>query len=111
MFTFAWITDYPDAENNLAMFYSANVSPGSNHWNYSRPEYDALYEKAIVMPPGPERTALYVRMRDMVIEDCPMVGSLARQRFYVWQPWLKNVRPTNRYWDWYKYLGVDESKR
>lgn len=110
MFSFAWITDYPDAENNLAMFYSPNVSPGSNHWNYSRPEYDALYEHAAVLPPGPERTSLYSRMRDMVIEDCPMVGSLARQRFYVWQPWLKNARPTNRSWRWYQYLDVDRSK-
>lgn len=111
MFSFAWLTDYPDAENNLAMFYSKNMSPGSNHWNYNRPEYDALYEKAIVMEPGPERTKLYEQMRDMVIADVPMIGSLARTRYYVWQPALKNARPTERFWGWFKYLDVDESKR
>ena len=111
MFSFAWLSDYPDAENNLALFYSKNVSPGSNHWNYNRPEFDALYEQAIVMEPGPERTALYEAMRDMVIADVPMVGSLARNRYYVWQPWLKNARPTPRFWSWFKYLDVDESKR
>ncbi len=111
MFSFAWLTDYPDAENNLAMFYSKNMSPGSNHWNYNRPEFDALYEKAIVMEPGPERTKLYEQMRDMVIADVPMIGSLARTRYYVWQPWLKNARPTERFWGWFKYLDVDESKR
>lgn len=111
MFSFAWLSDYPDAENNLALFYSKNVSPGSNHWNYARPEYDALYEQAVVMEPGPERTALYEQMRDMVIADVPMIGSLARNRYYVWQPWLKNVRPTPRFWSWFKYLDVDESKR
>ena len=111
MFSFAWLSDYPDAENNLALFYSKNVSPGSNHWNYSRPEFDALYERAVVMEPGPERTALYEQMRDMVIADAPMVGSLARNRYYVWQGWLKNCRPTPRFWSWFKYLDVDTSGR
>ena len=111
MFSFAWLSDYPDAENNLAMFYSKNVSPGSNHWNYSRPEFDALYERAVVMEPGPERTALYEQMRDMVVADAPIVGSLARNRYYVWQGWLKNCRPTPRFWSWFKYLDVDASGR
>jgi oligopeptide transport system substrate-binding protein len=111
MFSFAWLTDYPDGENNLALFYSKNVSPGSNHWNYNKPEFDALYEQAIVMEPSAERTALYEEMRDMVIEDVPMVGSLARTRYYVYQPWLANARPTERFWSWFKYLGIDESQR
>jgi len=111
MFSFAWASDYPDAENNLALFYSKNVSPGSNHWNYSRPEFDELYEQAVVLEPGEERTALYVQMRDMVIADVPMIGSLARNRYYVWQPWLMNARPTPRFWSWFKFLDVDESKR
>jgi len=111
MFSFAWLSDYPDAENNLALFYSKNVSPGSNHWNYVNPAYDALYEQAIVMEPGPERTALYEQMRDMVIRDVPMVGSLARNRYYIWQPWLGNARPTPRFWSWFKYLDIDKSRR
>ena len=110
MFGFAWLTDYPDAENNLAMFYSKNMSPGSNHWNYNRPEFDSLYEKAIVMEPGPARTALYEQMRDMIIADVPMIGSLARTRYYVWQPWIKNARPTGRFGNWFKYLDIDTSR-
>src|SRR5690606_23506162 len=62
MFGFAWLSDYPDAENNLALFYGPNASPGSNHWNYSRPEFDEMYERAIVMEPGSERTELYTKM-------------------------------------------------
>lgn len=111
MFGFAWLSDYPDAENNLALFYGPNESPGSNHWNYKRPEFDEMYERAIVMEPGPERTELYTKMRDMVIEDCVFVGSLARTRYFVMQPWLKNGRPTNTFHSWFKYLDIDESKR
>ena len=106
-FSFAWGSDYPDAENNLALFYSPNVSPGSNHYNYSRPEYDEMYERCITMPPGPERTALYIEMRDMVIEDTPFVGSLGRTRYYVIHPWLKNFKPTETFYNYFKYLDVD----
>jgi oligopeptide transport system substrate-binding protein len=111
MFSFAWASDYPDGENNLALFYGPNEAPGSNSFNYKRSDYDAMYVQAQVMPPGPERTALYERMRDMVIEDCPYTGSMDRTRFYLVNPWLKNFKPTEDFWTWYKYLDVDDLRR
>lgn len=109
-FGFAWSSDYPDAENNLALFYSPNASPGSNHGNYSRPEYDALYERARLMEPGPERTALYVQMRDMLIDDAPFVGSLARNRYFTINAHMKYAKPTQRFWSWFKYVGTDQTQ-
>ena len=106
MFSFAWGSDYPDAENNLALFYSKNASPGSNHFNYNRAEYDKLYEQVRLMPPSPEREALYVKMRDMLIEDTPFLGSMARTRFYLINPQLKNCKPSEDFQNWYKYLDV-----
>ncbi len=110
-FSFAWASDYPDGENNLALFYGPNEAPGSNSFNYKRADYDALYLQAQVIPPGPERTALYERMRDMIIEDVPFTGSMDRTRFYLVNPWLKNLKPTEDFWTWYRYLDVDDSKR
>lgn len=111
LFGYAWGSDYPDAENTLAMFYTPNFAPGSNAFNYSRPEYDKLYERARTMPPGPERTGLYEQMRDMLIEDVPFYGAMARTRFYLINPWLKNFKPTEDFNNWCKYLDVDDSKR
>jgi oligopeptide transport system substrate-binding protein len=110
-FGFAWSSDYPDGENNLALFYGPNEAPGSNHYNYKRPEFDALYEKILTMPPSDERTAIYEEMRDMVLDDCAYVGGMARERFYMINPWLLNCKPTERYYGWFKYLDVDDSKR
>jgi len=110
-FGFAWASDYPDAENNLALFYGPNESPGSNHYNYKRPEYDEMYRQVRVMTPGPERTEMFVKMRDMIIEDAPYVGSMARTRYYLINPWLLNCKPTEQYWSWFKFLDVDDSKR
>lgn len=111
LFSYAWSSDYPDAENNLALFYGPYASPGSNRFNYSREEYDRMYEKARVMEPSAERTALFEKMRDMIIEDAPYLGSMARERHYLVAPWVRNCRPTERFWSWFKYLDVDDSKR
>lgn len=111
MFGFAWSSDYPDAENNLALFYGPNEAPGSNHYNYKRPEFDALYEQVLTMGPSEERTAIYEQMRDMVLEDCAYVGGMARERFYLMNPWLLNCKPTERYYGWFKYLDVDDAER
>jgi oligopeptide transport system substrate-binding protein len=111
MFGFAWGSDYPDAENNLALFYSPNESPGSNHYNYKNTEYDRLYEQILTMQPGAERTVIYERMRDMVIEDVPFIGSQGRRRYYLINPWLLNAKPTERFHSWYKFLDVDDSRR
>ncbi|MFT5289755.1 MAG: oligopeptide transport system substrate-binding protein [Planctomycetota bacterium] len=107
MFSFAWGSDYPDAENNLAMFYSPNVSPGSNHFNYSRPEFDKMYEQIRGMAPGPERTEIYETMRDMLIEDAPYAGSLARTRRYLIYPWLRNYKPSETFYNFMKYWDID----
>ncbi len=109
-FGFAWASDYPDGENNLALFYSPNASPGSNHSNYSRPEYDEMYERARLMEPGPDRTALYEEMRDMILSDSPFVGSLARNRYFLVNDHVDNAKPTQRFWSWFKYLDTEQTR-
>lgn len=111
LFSFAWSSDYPDGENNLALFYGPNEAPGANHYNYKNDEYDRLYEKIVTMGPSPERTKTYEKMRDMLLEDVPYLGSMARLRHYLIAPWAKNLRPTERFWGWFKYVDVDDSKR
>lgn len=81
---YGWALDYPDAENTLQLFYGPNAAPGSNAANYSNPEYDALYERASTMQPGPERTELYRRMNRMLIDDCVGMMSLTRRRVHLW---------------------------
>ena len=60
------------------------------------------------MPPSPERTAIYEQMRDMVIEDAPFAGSMARTRFYLCNPRLKNFKPEETFYNWVKYLDVSD---
>jgi ABC-type transport system substrate-binding protein len=80
----SWTLDFPDAENTLQLFYSPNRSPGSNDSNYANPEYDRLYEQSAVMSPSPERTAIYRRMNQVLIDDCVAISGIARTRILLW---------------------------
>jgi len=84
LFFLGWTLDYPDAQNTLQLFYGPYEAPGSNNFNYRNPEFDALYERAATMQPGPERTALYRRMNGMVIDDCVAISGLSRTRIHLW---------------------------
>lgn len=93
VYAFAWNADYPDAENLLQLFYSKNGSPGPNNSNYANPEFDKLYEKALTLQDTPERAALYKKMVDIVVEDCPWIFNSHRVIFGLQQQWLKNYKP------------------
>jgi ABC-type transport system substrate-binding protein len=104
----AWGADYPDAENFLQLFYSRNASPGANGSNYDNPKFDALYEKAALLPPGEERTKLYQQMRDIVVEDSPWIFGAHRLGYAVKHGWLKNYKPHRIIDDKMKYYKIDK---
>lgn len=107
MFQLAWISDYPDPENNLALFYGPNRRPGANVFAYARPEYDALFERARVMPPSAERTAIYEALRDMVAGDVPYAGGFARTRVYASNRRLRPITPDETWWTWLRFAEVE----
>ncbi len=107
-FGLSWVSDYPDAENFLQLFYGPFKSPSSNNFNYDRPEYNKLYERIRVMSHSSERTELYEQMRDMVIEDAPMIGSMERTRYFLINKRLQNCKPIESFSNWPKYLNVKQ---
>jgi ABC-type transport system substrate-binding protein len=84
LFLLGWTLSYPDAQYSLQIFYGPNAAPGANSFNYANPEFDRLFERASLMPAGPERTALYRRLNQIIIDDCVIIGSLARTRVHLW---------------------------
>ena len=45
------------------------------------------------MQDGPERTALYEQMADMVMADCPWALLDYRLAYGLYQPWFQNYKP------------------
>lgn len=111
LFRLGWVADYPDAENFLQLFYGPNSSPGPNHSNYVNKEFDALYERARVMPDTPERTELYRKMADLVIADCPWIFEQHPLAYGLHHRWLKNYKPHDFPYGMTKYYGIDEPSR
>jgi peptide/nickel transport system substrate-binding protein len=68
----SWIADFPEAENYLGVFYGSNPAP-PNYTRYSNPQFDALYDKAMVTENDSVRYTLYRQMDQMVVDDAPVV--------------------------------------
>ena len=111
MFSLGWIADYPDAESFLQLFYSKNISPGTNSFNYSNPEFDRIYQKVSVMPDSPERTELYRQAECIVLEDCPAVFINHRVAYILHHDWVYNYKPHVFQYGLAKYHRIDMAKR
>jgi peptide/nickel transport system substrate-binding protein len=90
-----WITDYPDPENVLALFYSPLASPkGLNDTRIHSRIMDSLYEQALW--PGysvPKRYAMYNEMERIVIEEAPWVFLYYTVNYRLAQPSVIGLRP------------------
>ena len=84
IFGSAWQADFPDGENFLQLLYGPNALHGNNGC-YQSPAYDALYKKAVNLPLGPERNALYVQMNRQMEADSAWSLETTRIRNWVMQ--------------------------
>ena len=70
----SWIADYADAENYLALFYSANHAPaGPNYTRFTSDTFDRLYEASILENDPARRAVVYSKMDRIVMEEAPVV--------------------------------------
>lgn len=106
-----WNADFPDAENFLQLLYGPHSSPGQNASNFNNPEYNELYKKSVVLPPGPERTKLYHQMRDIFVREMPWIPNVHRVQYQAKHPWVSNYKRNPMSWDFYKYVKIDGKKR
>jgi ABC-type transport system substrate-binding protein len=106
MFSYGWIADYPDGENFLQLFTTANIG-AVNYTLFSLPEYDQLYERIKIMPDSPERTALYQRMvRLLWVYNPWRVNHLKRGTILI-QPWLIGFKKHPFAHDAFRYFDID----
>jgi ABC-type transport system substrate-binding protein len=80
----SWTMDYPDAENLMQLYYGPNAAPGSNSASYNNPEYNRLYEIGATMTESPERTSIYRRMNQLLMDDCVGITGISRTLLFLW---------------------------
>lgn len=106
MMGLAWGGDWPDAQNFIQLMYGPNRSPGSNNTNFNHPDVNRLYEKASVLPNSPERNELYRQINEIVIEEVPFIGSMARTRDYLIPNNTLNFKPDEILHNHAKYVRL-----
>jgi oligopeptide transport system substrate-binding protein len=106
----SWSADYPDGENFYQLLYGPNCGT-SNDGCFQLPEFDALYDRAALLPPGPERTAVYQDMARLVVAYAPWKLNVHRVRNQVVQPWLRGWRKHPFLHDAYRYADIDLDRR
>lgn len=79
-----WNMDYPDAENVMQLFYGPNEAPGSNNANFRNAEFDRLYEQTSTMHQSDERTQMYRRMNEILVDECVSMMGLSRTFVLLW---------------------------
>lgn len=73
-FRSSWVADYPDAENYLSLFTTANFAPvGPNYSHYSNSTFDLWYAKAMNTVDEDDRSRYYQSMDSLMMRDAPVV--------------------------------------
>lgn len=73
-FRASWVADYPDAENYLSLFLSANHCPeGPNYFRYAAERFDNLYDQAMRETDPELRSRLYRSMDSLAMTEAPAV--------------------------------------
>ena len=97
----------PDADTWLQTLYGPNAGEKGNRARFHNAEYDRLYEKARVLPDGPERTKLYQQMAKICVAYAPYKLNVHRILTDIWYPWVDGYRRlpiiANHFW---KYLDI-----
>jgi ABC-type transport system substrate-binding protein len=108
MWRLGWIAGDPDADTFYSILYGPNKGQ-SNQSRFDLPGWNALYEKARLLPNSAERDGLYREMDKLFFAYAPIKPLAHRVVTGLAHPWLIGYRrnPVSR--ELWKYLDIDES--
>jgi len=106
MWGLAWISSIPDGDPFASPLYSRNIGT-SNDARLRLPEYDALYERSRLLPDGPERTALFRQMTELVRNYAPWKLGQNPYSNVLIQRWLKGYKQHPFFLAQWKFYAIE----
>lgn len=109
-----WLADYPDPENFLFLYYSANskaVTGGANSSNYSNEVFDALFSDIETMRNRPARMDLIKQALDVLRHDAPTVWQYYEEEYLLCHEWYQNVKPHQMTDNTMRFRRIDPAMR
>ncbi len=95
LFRLGWVADYPDPENFLNLFYSKTVPADPkaaspiNSTRYNSPQFDSLFERALVTLDDAQRMDLYRQAEQVAVDDAAMLFIYHDLDYRLVQSWVK----------------------
>lgn len=105
----AWIADYPDGDNFMQLLYGPNAAQ-SNNACYQSPEFDRRYERARLLPDGPERDALYREMTRLMEVHTVWIMGDSRYRNVLLQPHVVGFMKHPVFHAEWLYMDIEPAK-
>ena len=96
----------PDGQAALARYASREIG-GQNLARFSLPAFDAIYERLLALPDGPEREALFLQAKRLAVAYMPYKLRSHRILTDMAQPWLQGYRRPVFGLDWWQWVDVD----
>jgi oligopeptide transport system substrate-binding protein len=105
MWGLGWTSSVPEGIDNYSYFDSKNIGT-SNDARVRLPAFDALYEKSRNLPHGPQRTAIFDQMNDMIFNYAPWILTDFPYENMLVQPWVKGYKLNTFVEQQWRYLDV-----
>jgi ABC-type transport system substrate-binding protein len=110
MWPLGWINTYGEGDAFMQLLYSKNIGQ-SNYSRFALPEYDELYRKSKRVPDGPERSAIYRKMAELVAAYNPWDLGVYRIENTLVRPWVLGYKKHINLEHAWKYLDVDLARQ
>ena len=110
MWRIGWINAYGEGDAFAQLLYGGNIGQ-TDYSRFDLPAYNALYRTSRTLPDGPERTALYRKMAELVAAYNPWVLHVYTVENTLVQPWVHGYKK-NAYWEHpWAYIGVGSEEK
>ena len=100
----------PDGQGALARL-DGRQAGGQNLARFRRPVFDALYDRMLALPDGPQRLALFDEAKRLAVAYAPYKLHVHPIVTDLCHPWLLGYRRPLFWQDYWQYVDIDETKR
>src|SRR5712671_355593 len=110
LWNLGWIAPVPDADTFYTLLYGPNRGQ-SNLSRFDLPQWNALYDRAKLLPDGAARSRLYLEMDQLFFAYAPLRPIAHRIATGLAHPWVTGYRHHPVLREWWKYVDLEDRAR
>ena len=100
----------PDGQEALSNLYGPQAGE-ANLARFKLPAFDAIYERMLSLPDGPERAQLFYEAKRLAAAYMPYKVLVHRVANELLHPWVSGYRRTPFWSEWWHMVDIDNARR